>query len=354
MKNLDTILSSIWAKTILPTCLLCCFFLQNVNATIITVSNRTGQMDVDYSSLPDAITNASAGDTLYVHGSPFSYGDITIDKKLHIIGPGYYLAENNEYETETETAKVGHFHIQVGAEHSIVEGMQLFRTYIWCNNVTIRKNFWTSFLEFQVSVDSCYIYNNYIYTFWSQHAVFGNKSVNNAISHIYIVNNIIRGSILFNNPNGDINTVLAVNNTFMDGGSDNQHVHDVTAISNLFFERSIHTDASATAHFVDNLFKQFAPAEADTALGNVIGFDINDVLVPGVLPAPDADHTDLVVSATNPAIINCNGGCGATFGVNPHYRLSGIPEIPLLYHLTSDRFPDGSGKINVTVKAKSY
>jgi hypothetical protein len=58
-------------------------------AKIITVSNHTGDIAM-YSSLPTAISSATAGDSIYVFPSPTSYGNITINKKLTLMGAGYY------------------------------------------------------------------------------------------------------------------------------------------------------------------------------------------------------------------------------------------------------------------------
>lgn len=58
------------------------------NATIHYVNNTPGQ-DADFTSLPAAITAATAGDTIYVQPSLTSYGDITINKQLFIIGAGH-------------------------------------------------------------------------------------------------------------------------------------------------------------------------------------------------------------------------------------------------------------------------
>ncbi len=58
-------------------------------AKIITVSNHSGDIAM-YNSLPTAISSASAGDSIYVFPSPTSYGDITINKKLTLMGAGYY------------------------------------------------------------------------------------------------------------------------------------------------------------------------------------------------------------------------------------------------------------------------
>ncbi len=77
-------------------------FLLSVSALIITLSANATVRNVSnspnapvntpytYDNLADAITASSDGDTLYLHGTNVSYGNVTItNKELVIIGAGY-------------------------------------------------------------------------------------------------------------------------------------------------------------------------------------------------------------------------------------------------------------------------
>lgn len=58
-------------------------------ATIHTVSNYPANL-AQYNTIQAAVNASASGDTIYVHGSPTSYGGFGIlNKKLAIIGPGY-------------------------------------------------------------------------------------------------------------------------------------------------------------------------------------------------------------------------------------------------------------------------
>ncbi len=56
---------------------------------VITVDNNLTS-GADFSVVNEAINSASNGDTLYVHASNKAYGDVTIPKKIVLIGPGHY------------------------------------------------------------------------------------------------------------------------------------------------------------------------------------------------------------------------------------------------------------------------
>src|SRR5579864_1459109 len=67
-----------------------CFFRPDtLSAHVITVSNNAVNAG-KYTNLQTAVNAASSGDTIYVSGSPTSYGAITISTpRLTLIGAGY-------------------------------------------------------------------------------------------------------------------------------------------------------------------------------------------------------------------------------------------------------------------------
>ena len=64
------------------------------NSTVWTVDNNSNS-PAQYSDLQLAVDNAAIGDTILVAGSTTSYGDITLDRKLTIIGAGYHNQYGN-------------------------------------------------------------------------------------------------------------------------------------------------------------------------------------------------------------------------------------------------------------------
>lgn len=58
------------------------------NAAIRTVNNQSGS-DADFTSVSAAIGASSDGDTINIQPSPLSYGSLTINKRLVIIGAGH-------------------------------------------------------------------------------------------------------------------------------------------------------------------------------------------------------------------------------------------------------------------------
>jgi hypothetical protein len=73
-------------------------------ATIRTVSNNASSPGHS-TSLPTAIASSSVGDTLYIQGSPTSYGNVIIDKKLTLIGSGY-APDSTDYNLATTITQI--------------------------------------------------------------------------------------------------------------------------------------------------------------------------------------------------------------------------------------------------------
>jgi hypothetical protein len=72
------------------------------NAAVRTVSNWNN-IPAQFTSVQSAIDASAAGDTVYVHGSPNLYGDFVINKRITILGPGYYPQFQNQNRATVAT-----------------------------------------------------------------------------------------------------------------------------------------------------------------------------------------------------------------------------------------------------------
>ena len=133
-------------------------FTLNVSATVWRVNNNSS-VDADFNDLSNAYNAASAGDTLYIEGSGTDYtDDLTINKKIIIIGPGFHLDKNDSTQANQNTARWrGWIRFQPGAEGSEIHGMDIYETGyingcysrtmvdIDCDSVSLIRNriYWT-------------------------------------------------------------------------------------------------------------------------------------------------------------------------------------------------------------------
>ncbi len=74
------------------------YMLAPLYATVLTVSNDPNK-PAQYSSPTAAMSAAAAGDTLYIYGSPNSYGSFDINKNVTIIGAGFNTRKDNFNKT---------------------------------------------------------------------------------------------------------------------------------------------------------------------------------------------------------------------------------------------------------------
>jgi hypothetical protein len=77
--------------------------------TIHTVDNSPGS-GADFTTIADAIDAANTGDTIFIHPSSTSYGDVSVTKQLHFVSMGH----TPQY-TQGMAAQLGNITLNVGA-----------------------------------------------------------------------------------------------------------------------------------------------------------------------------------------------------------------------------------------------
>lgn len=98
-----------------------CLFALIVNAqTVHTVDNRS-QSGAMFTDLQDAIDAATSGDIIQILPSATSYGNVTISKRLSLVGLGHDPITNNE----DLTATIGSVSFYGNASNSEIKGLTL-------------------------------------------------------------------------------------------------------------------------------------------------------------------------------------------------------------------------------------
>ncbi|MBK9392161.1 MAG: hypothetical protein IPN68_18980 [Bacteroidetes bacterium] len=215
----------------------------SASATVRTVSNdptrpaqfttATGGGNTSFIAAYDA---SSPGDTLYVYGSPFDYGTLTISKKMIVIGAGY--GPNNQFGQATRAGQINLFRDgSTDASGSVIMGF-LISGGISCTgtlaslNITLSRNriagVVQTYLNASNTASGWTIYNNIIAY------ILGSSSSRTASSptNIIIANNIITTYLAYYNSN----TVLIDHNIFL--SSTNLFSLWNVIISNNIFVRS--------------------------------------------------------------------------------------------------------------------
>jgi hypothetical protein len=162
-------------------------------ATVRTVNNYIAN-SAQFSTIQTAITASATNDTIYIQGSPVSYGDFTITKRLVIIGAGYYLPNTiNNYTTNVGSIVVDTVSVNQALSGLTLQGLAINGSLACAG--TDRAN--------NVLIDRCKVPSSgigIIGSNWTIKNSFGSLSINisSVSSNILISNNILQNLYIIN------------------------------------------------------------------------------------------------------------------------------------------------------------
>jgi hypothetical protein len=342
-------------KTILLIVLL--FVINKTKATVITVSNAPNS-PAQYNALQLAINAANNGDTIYVSGSLVSYGDITIDRKLVLIGSGF-----NPQKEIPLTAQINALDFISGSSGSSINGFTFIGSFPLsaCNGAVGAY----TILSSTCGVDSISIKNNHITGSYPNLAVGGNNWLieRNVIGRINVVNNfnvMIKNNIVYHHISlSNDPSVAFSNNLFINAA--NICFYDISnaVISNNIFYGAgpincINSIFNKNLTF--NTAQNTLPYGTNIGAGNIINQD------PQFSAIQSIDYTfdfldDYRLLLTSPGH---NAGTDGTdigpfggFNPFPSSPIGGEPQIPQVKNMNINNTSlPLNGNLNINVKGK--
>jgi hypothetical protein len=310
------------------TFLLLAMFAVNVSFAKIWRVNNTG-VPADFTTAQAANDAASVanGDTVHFEPSGTYYGDLSLTKRLVIIGNGYFLGStatnsNPDLQANTAISNIGTLYAYAGASNSVIMGMTFSVVYIGfaspVNNFLFRRNRVTSSLNFynggstNVQVMQCYI--------------DGLVSQVSSHTNVLLANNIIIQGVNFD---GDDNGTFQNNILHATGAAYGSSFTGFTLRSNIMLAGSI---GLTTCLVESNLGNS---TQFGTATGNQQNIDMSTVFIGYPTIGTTSYDGRYVLKAGSPAIASGYGSvdCGA-YGNTPAYVKSGIPDVPSIYKLS--------------------
>ena len=302
------------------------------NATVLRVSNVNGST-APYSTIQSAVDAATAGDTIMVDGSTESYGETEIDKQLVLIGPGYWINDNELVQEAVPSAKV-QFIVNKGAAGTIIKGF----------STSDRLN-----AAFEIHADKCVVTRCYIKSSSYLGILFTREDSNDPMPSGAVVHqNFFDGC----NVGGSSTNVQITNNIFCKRG---QGEWDISGMESSY----IAYNTMINGENIEISYAPFNMVNTSTIEYNIlwskeirydnIGIkDKNhwgDNLVTNVYPS--SFNTDKDVQAAELAV--SEGKYGAFAGDSP-YVLSGIPAAPVIEDLIVPTTVEAGSKMKVTLK----
>jgi hypothetical protein len=364
------------------------FLALNVNAKVWRVSNRVINgltVNADFTTLQAAIDGASAGDTLYLMGSPSSYGSGSFNKPLVVIGPGYWLDQNDSTQAVQNHARVQNLSFNNGSQGTIVSGLYIYygnygeannwkMVYINTDSITLQKNFIYGYASDSKTYPGFTVYvngnranttlqQNWIISQINDGSSYSSSSPNGTVYGLYFsgttTSSIIRNNVIRGYKSSSYGSARSIGMAVEDTANDlniynNIFWGDMTTywtnqLNNIFVSGSkggggdlmMHNIGSSTQYPID-------PPE----LNNQQNVNMDSVFV-------DYDlyiDKGYLLKPNSPAKgAGANGGDCGVFGYQSGgvpYVLSGLPAIPAIYATEVESI--GPNSVSVTIKAKSH
>jgi len=307
---------------------------QFLSATVWRV-NPTPNSGAPYTTLQaahDAATTLN-GDTLYLEGSTYGFGGLSLSKKLTLIGNGYFLGENPQTQFNLSPSNInGGVYCYNGSQGSSFIGCT-FTTgvYIYTDNLNFTRNhFYTGNYGIypQANCSDIVIHSNYFSGIYTIYFPYNH-------SNILVINNFFVGHL---STSANFSGIFA-NNIFAYPTT----IYNSTLVNNI----SLHTMTLTNCLSTYNIGNS-------TQFGNQNGNQQN-VAQSSLFVGASGSSTDgqWQLKTGSPAIGAGEGGTDiGMYGGEMSYKLSGLPPIPAIYSLDSQSLP--SNTLNVTLKAKSH
>lgn len=318
--------------------------------------NNIPGVAADFNSFSAAVTNASVsnGDTLYFEPSSINYGgSATLNKRLVIIGPGYFLDPANTttpgntglQATTDEAYFNGTLYITADGALSKIMGMTLSNIYLQnAANVTFERVRFNSGPTIDGGACTDIVFRKCYFTSGAISERYSGQ-----VSGLVVENSIFNGAYINLSTITGSNNIVR-NNTFWNGAN-------CTLVNTYFVNNIVATQwqFNMTNCTIKNNIWQVAQVLPNTATGNVLSQNMADVF-----EGTGSHDGRFKLKAGSPAIGKglsvgtvTNPDCGA-FGATDPYVLSGIPNVPTIYSLTAPTsIPSGSTTMNVTFSTRN-
>ena len=325
---------------------LCLTAIVSLNASAkIWRINNTG-IPANFTSIQQANDTSivQAGDTLHLEPSPTTYGTLIASKKLIIIGPGYYLNENQNQQQNITSAKITSFDLYPGSGGTVISGLKVTgNNFIRTGNVSINRNLLDGGIYLDnttaPSFSNVLISQNYFLTNCVD-VLTGSGSY--TISNLIITNNYLPEYISLN---ANISGVIS-NNVI--GQFLFSNVTNFNIKNNIFYGNySTYIQGASNAIF-NNIGISTNGLPANN--GNQNGASILNLFVGNVNSTTDNQWK---LSPSSGALGAGVGGvdCGMYGGLSP-YVVSGLPPVPSIYLLTAPVNSNGN-QLPITIGVKS-
>lgn len=328
-------------------------FVLSATATVRTVNNGTisaGQ----YTTVQEAVDASAAGDTVYIHGSVTTYGNVTLNKRLVLIGAGHQPS-GTQYNLPTT---LGTIYLSQGNSTtlptgSIIKGINLSNVAgtggsLPVNNLTIERNYLNSYIS--ICGNNWIVKNNFlnsIYVYDFNNLIVSNNIFGSSFSiyqstkpSVIVTNNIfLNGSYL-----ASVSYANITNNIFIEAGYPNFSGTQNTYNKNVFI-------------YADPLNYDVYPPAGNTGVGNLNTTASQFIsTIPLNVDLSSARNYDwhLLSSSLGLGYGTDGTDCGIYGGSYPMPNLTGVTTIPQMVSMDiQNSVIPVNGTLDVEIKSRN-
>ncbi|HEX5154718.1 MAG TPA: hypothetical protein VFW07_24895 [Parafilimonas sp.] len=296
-----------------------------------------------YKTINEAVSAATAGDTLMIEGSSVIYSTATIKKSLVLIGPGYFLTENSQTQANGATATMQQITIESSATGTILEGLTFskdynyYAPYVEADNVIISRCYCPNPIQTVNSINNLLVLQNYF--------------VGNAIevgysyytfNNVLLKNNYVGGVVNIPSDNQNSRIFSSVENNVFAGN---------IILTATAFRSNIITSSSATVTITSaNIQNNLVAGTQLSGNGNQT-YNSSQLFINADTASTDGKYK---LQANSPYLTaGYNGTQPGIFGGSEPYVLSGIPPVPSIYEFNADNIANKQTGLSVEIKAKA-
>lgn len=355
--------------------------LATAHGAIRRVNNRPGT-GAAFTDIAAAITAAvTVADTIIVEGSPTAYAGFTLNKQLVVLGPGYFLADNDSTQAYTQPATINSA-TTLSTAGSTVSGLVF--SYSTAGGVTPMVNITGNNITFA---------RNYVYDTWTTASAAAILvQVNSGVTGVTIAQNFIRceqtnapQGLIFLNGTGNTNLVIT-NNIIIAGSANTTEATQRNAIwvtnstnqGGILFANNLILGnvQSYNCTFVNNIWGR--GAFINTPVGNVgrnnvlsgtqfstqatftdpTAVNLNSQAMAGTMFAQTGSNGAIdkfwrLAGGSSALTAGINNSEAGPFGGPARYRLSGLPAIPVVWFGSVPTSGNTSSTLSVTFRART-
>lgn len=348
-----------------------CTISMSIQAAKIRVNNRAG-LSAAHTTFASAVTAAAVGDTLFIEGSPISYGTVTLSKNLTVVGPGYFLTQNDSTQAIIFPATFDAMTVSSTGAGSTISGLTFIGApvallTVSANNVSVSRNFFqqntgtstSTAIRISANINNTAILQNFfLVTTTTTVQPMAIELQTGPHANVIISNNMIMAgsppSTTTTHSTATTKRAIVMPTNSSAVISNNTIIGDLvlynsTVVDNILIRGNITTNASFP---INSQYNMGGLTQWGTANNNLTNINMTTMFAQTGLVTEDRYWLLSGGSSAN-GTSSTGSNRGATGGTMP-YKLSGIPPFPAVWSATVPPTGSASSNLNVNVKAKAH